>query len=37
VDGYGKGKGAIFGKGEVVNTASEQNFLEALMVEVERV
>jgi len=30
----GKGKGAIFRKGEVVNTASEQNFLEALMAEV---
>lgn len=30
----GKGKGAIFRKGEVVGTASEQNFLEALMAEV---
>jgi len=31
----GKGKGAIFRKGEVVNTASEENFLEALMAEVD--
>jgi (E)-4-hydroxy-3-methylbut-2-enyl-diphosphate synthase len=31
----GKGKGAIFRKGEVVGTASEQNFLEALMAEVD--
>ena len=30
----GKGKGAIFRKGEVVGTVSEQNFLEALMAEV---
>jgi (E)-4-hydroxy-3-methylbut-2-enyl-diphosphate synthase len=30
----GKGKGAIFKKGKVVGTASEQNFLEALMAEV---
>jgi (E)-4-hydroxy-3-methylbut-2-enyl-diphosphate synthase len=30
----GKGKGAIFRKGEIVSTASEQNFLEALMAEV---
>jgi (E)-4-hydroxy-3-methylbut-2-enyl-diphosphate synthase len=30
----GKGKGAIFRKGEVVSIASEQNFLEALMAEV---
>jgi (E)-4-hydroxy-3-methylbut-2-enyl-diphosphate synthase len=30
----GKGKGAIFRKGEVVNTASEENFLEALMAEI---
>jgi (E)-4-hydroxy-3-methylbut-2-enyl-diphosphate synthase len=30
----GKGKGAIFKKGEVVSTVSEQNFLEALMMEV---
>jgi len=33
----GKGKGAIFRKGEVVGTASEENFLEALMAEVEKV
>jgi len=33
----GKGKGAIFKKGEVVGTASEDNLLEALMAEVERV
>jgi len=31
----GKGKGAIFRKGEVVGIASEQNFLEALMAEVD--
>ncbi len=31
----GKGKGAIFRKGEVVNTVNEQNFLEALMAEVD--
>ena len=30
----GKGKGAIFRKGEVVCTVSEQNFLEALMAKV---
>jgi (E)-4-hydroxy-3-methylbut-2-enyl-diphosphate synthase len=30
----GKGKGAIFRKGEVVGTADEKDFLEALMVEV---
>jgi (E)-4-hydroxy-3-methylbut-2-enyl-diphosphate synthase len=30
----GKGKGAIFRKGKVVGTASEQDFLEALMTEV---
>ena len=30
----GKGKGAIFRKGEVVKTVTEQNFLEALMGEV---
>jgi len=30
----GKGKGAIFKKGEVVGTASEQDFLEALMAEI---
>jgi len=30
----GKGKGAIFRKGKVVSTASEQDFLEALMAEV---
>ena len=32
----GKGKGAIFRKGEVVHTVDEKNFLEALMAEVER-
>jgi (E)-4-hydroxy-3-methylbut-2-enyl-diphosphate synthase len=31
----GKGKGAIFKKGEVVGTVSEHRFLEALMVEVD--
>jgi len=31
----GKGKGAIFRKGEVVSTASEDNLLEALMAEIE--
>jgi len=31
----GKGKGAIFKKGEVVGTANEENFLEALMAEVD--
>jgi len=30
----GKGKGAIFKKGEVVSTASEDNLLEALMAEI---
>jgi (E)-4-hydroxy-3-methylbut-2-enyl-diphosphate synthase len=30
----GKGKGAIFKKGEVVGIASEENFLEALMAEI---
>lgn len=30
----GKGRGAIFRKGEVVGTASEDNLLEALMVEI---
>ena len=30
----GKGKGAIFKKGKVVNTVSEENFLEALIAEV---
>ena len=33
----GKGKGAIFRKGEVVKTVTEENFLEALMTEVNRV
>jgi len=33
----GKGKGAIFRKGEVVGTASEENFLEALMAEINSV
>ncbi|HEU65523.1 MAG TPA: flavodoxin-dependent (E)-4-hydroxy-3-methylbut-2-enyl-diphosphate synthase [Chloroflexi bacterium] len=32
----GKGKGAIFRKGEVVGTVSEQNLVEALMAEVEK-
>jgi len=31
----GKGKGAIFKKGEVVGTAKEKDFLEALMAEVD--
>jgi (E)-4-hydroxy-3-methylbut-2-enyl-diphosphate synthase len=31
----GKGKGAIFRRGEVVSVATEQNFLEALMAEVD--
>jgi (E)-4-hydroxy-3-methylbut-2-enyl-diphosphate synthase len=31
----GKGKGAIFRKGKVVSIASEQNFLEALMAEID--
>jgi len=31
----GKGKGAIFKKGEVMGTASEDNLLEALMTEIE--
>jgi len=33
----GKGKGAIFKKGEVVGTASENNLLEALMAEINSV
>jgi (E)-4-hydroxy-3-methylbut-2-enyl-diphosphate synthase len=33
----GKGKGAIFRKGEVVGTVSEQNLLEALIAEIEKV
>jgi len=32
----GKGKGAIFRKGEVVGTVSEQNFLQALMNEINK-
>ena len=32
----GKGKGAIFRKGEVVGTASEDNLLKALMAEIEK-
>jgi len=32
----GKGKGAIFKKGEVMGTASEDNLLEALMTEIEK-
>jgi len=31
----GKGKGAIFRNGRIVRTVSEQNFLEALMAEIE--
>jgi len=31
----GKGKGAIFRKGEVIGTASEEKFLEALIAEIE--
>jgi (E)-4-hydroxy-3-methylbut-2-enyl-diphosphate synthase len=30
----GKGKGAIFRKGKVVNTVSEEKFLEAIMAEI---
>ncbi|MDY7018701.1 MAG: flavodoxin-dependent (E)-4-hydroxy-3-methylbut-2-enyl-diphosphate synthase [Chloroflexota bacterium] len=33
----GKCRGAIFRKGEVVGTVSEENFLEALMAEIEKV
>jgi (E)-4-hydroxy-3-methylbut-2-enyl-diphosphate synthase len=33
---WGKSKGAIFRKGELVGTVSEQNFLEALMAEIEK-
>lgn len=33
----GKGKGAIFRKGKVVNTVAEKNFLEALMAEVKNI
>jgi len=33
----GKGKGAIFRKGRVVKTVTEENFLEALMAEVDKV
>ncbi len=32
----GKGRGAIFRKGEVVSTVAKKNFLEALMAEVKR-
>jgi len=32
----GKGKGAIFSKGDVVHTVDEKDFLEALIAEVER-
>jgi (E)-4-hydroxy-3-methylbut-2-enyl-diphosphate synthase len=32
----GEGKGAIFRKGEVIGTASEDNLLEALMAEIEK-
>jgi (E)-4-hydroxy-3-methylbut-2-enyl-diphosphate synthase len=31
----GKGKGAIFKKGKVINTVAEKDFLEALMAEVK--
>jgi len=33
----GKGKGAIFRKGKVVSTVSEENFLEALTAEVDKI
>ncbi len=33
----GKGKGVIFRKGEVVSTASEDQFLEAIMTEISRI
>jgi (E)-4-hydroxy-3-methylbut-2-enyl-diphosphate synthase len=33
----GKGKGVIFRKGEVVSTASEDQFLEAIMIEISRI
>jgi len=33
----GKGKGAIFRKGRVVKTVTEENFLEALIREIEDV
>ncbi len=33
----GEGKGAIFRKGKVVKTVAEQNLLEALMAEIERI
>ena len=33
----GKGKGVIFRKGEVVSTASEDKFLEAIMTEISRI
>jgi (E)-4-hydroxy-3-methylbut-2-enyl-diphosphate synthase len=31
----GKGKGAIFRKGDVVSTVSEDKFLEAIMAEID--
>ena len=34
---WGKSKGAIFRKGKVVGTVSEQNFLEALMAEIDKI
>jgi (E)-4-hydroxy-3-methylbut-2-enyl-diphosphate synthase len=33
----GKGKGAIFRKGEVVSTVSEDRFLDAIMAEINRI
>jgi (E)-4-hydroxy-3-methylbut-2-enyl-diphosphate synthase len=33
----GKGKGAIFRKGKVVKTVTEENLLDALMAEIERI
>jgi len=33
----GRGKGAIFRKGEVVNTTSEDSYLEAIMAEINRI
>jgi len=33
----GKGRGAIFHKGEIVRTVDEKDYLEALMSEVEKV
>ena len=33
----GKGKDAIFRKGEVLDTVSEEDLLEALIIEIEKV